>query len=222
MTTQTDGNPTPSAIDGATPQIDRWRSDLGHAYRDRNSVSEVGIEKLSRAWAQVLAPLGADQPESILEVGSNIGLQLRALRRITQAEFFAVEPNPESLRILVEDGVAPVENTREGMANAIPFDDGTADLAFTSGVLIHVPPEQLDAACHEIYRCSKRWIGCLEYFSDQPESKPYHGFSDMLFKRDFGGHWMDLYPDLRLVGNGFFWRRSTGLDNITWWLFEKR
>ena len=44
----------------------------------------------------------------------------------------------------------------------------------------------------------------------------------MLFKRDFGGHWMDLYPDLRLVGNGFFWRRSTGLDNITWWLFEKR
>ena len=43
-----------------------------------------------------------------------------------------------------------------------------------------------------------------------------------LFKRDFGGLWLDTCPDLRVVAYGFAWKRLTGLDNLTWWLFEKR
>ena len=42
-----------------------------------------------------------------------------------------------------------------------------------------------------------------------------------LFKRDFGSFWWDLYPDLKLVDYGFFWKRVAGLDDFTWWLFEK-
>jgi len=42
-----------------------------------------------------------------------------------------------------------------------------------------------------------------------------------LFKRDFGGFWWDVFPELTFVDGGFFWKRATGLDDLTWWLFAK-
>ena len=59
-------------------------------------------------------------------------------------------------------------------------------------------------------------------FSDKPVETPYRDHSDVLFKRDFGGFWLDNFPHLRVVSYGFAWKRVTGLDNLTWWLFEKR
>ena len=71
------------------------------------------------------------------------------------------------------------------------------------------------------HRVARRYIVCVEYFSDQPETIPYRGHSEVLFKRDFGSLWLDCFPDLRVLDYGFFWKRLTGLDNLTWWLFEK-
>ena len=51
---------------------------------------------------------------------------------------------------------------------------------------------------------------------------PYRGQEGLLFKRDFGGLWLDSFPSLRTVAYGFAWKRVTGVDNLTWWLFEKR
>jgi hypothetical protein len=56
----------------------------------------------------------------------------------------------------------------------------------------------------------------------KPEMFPYRGHDDRLFKRDFGGYWLDHFSDLWTVAYGFAWKRITGLDNLTWWLFEKR
>lgn len=81
---------------------------------------------------------------------------------------------------------------------------------------------QLLASLKEIYRCSGRWIVCIEYFSDKPEMIPYRGHDDRQFKRDFGGYWLDNFSGLRTVAYGFAWKRVTDLDNATWWLFEKR
>ena len=55
----------------------------------------------------------------------------------------------------------------------------------------------------------------------KPETIPYRGHTEALFKRDFGSFWLDCFPDLRVLDYGFFWKRLTGLDNLTWWLFEK-
>jgi spore coat polysaccharide biosynthesis protein SpsF len=32
---------------------------------------------------------------------------------------------------------------------------------------------------------------------------------------------LDSFPDLRLVDYGFFWRRTTVMDDCSWWLFRK-
>jgi pseudaminic acid biosynthesis-associated methylase len=204
-----------------TPQVEFWRGDFGNLYTERNTATHEQLAARIALWSDILKPLIGSPPKSILEVGCNLGINLRALRAITGADFFAVEPNERARQTLLRDGVVASANLRGGFAQSIDFPDGVADLAFTSGVLIHIHPDHLAAACQEIYRCSGRFIACVEYFSDKPEMIPYRGHNDRLFKRDFGGFWMDQFPDLRVLATGFAWKRTTGLDNLTWWLFEK-
>jgi pseudaminic acid biosynthesis-associated methylase len=204
-----------------TPQVEFWRGDFGNLYADRNVASPEQLASRIALWSEILKPLIGAPPASILEVGCNLGINLRALRALTQAAFYAVEPNAKAGEILLRDGVVRKENLRAGVAQAIDFPDKVADLAFTSGVLIHIHPDHLADACREIYRCAGRYVACVEYFADKPEMIPYRGHDDRLFKRDFGGYWMDLFPDLRVLATGFAWKRTTGLDNLTWWLFEK-
>jgi pseudaminic acid biosynthesis-associated methylase len=161
-------------------------------------------------------------PQSILEVGANLGVNLRALRTVTSARLHAVEPNDKARNILLRDQVVAAADLKSSVASAIDLPDRAVDLTFTSGVLIHIHPDQLLESLTEIHRCSARWIACIEYFSDKPEMIPYRGHDDRLFKRDFGSYWLDNFTDLRPVACGFAWKRLTGLDNLTWWLFEKR
>jgi pseudaminic acid biosynthesis-associated methylase len=197
-----------------------WRGDFGNEYTDRNTATDGQYSRV-RLWSEILSHTEAKPPNTILEVGANLGINLRALKKLTPARLLAVEPNDKARATLGREGVVHPSDTRGGTAYQITFPDGAADLVFTSGVLIHIPPEELDRSMSEIHRCAGRWIVCIEYFSDKPEMIPYRGRDGMLFKRDFGSLWMDSHPDLRPVACGFAWKRLTGLDNLTWWLFEK-
>ena len=207
---------------GKSEQLRFWRGDFGNDYTDRNTNSARELRARVALWAPIMARLEGAAPESILEVGANIGNNLRALRQLSDAEFFAIEPNEKARGVLVDDGVVPRANVRDGFAAAIDLDDGAVDLAFTSGVLIHIHPDDLLASCSEIHRVARRYVVCIEYFSDKVEEITYRGHSERLFKRDFGGFWMDSFPDLTILDYGFAWKRTTGLDNLTWWLMEKR
>jgi len=162
-----------------------------------------------------------DPPTSILEVGANVGLNLRALRHLTDAELYAVEPNERAMSILISDGVLPSDHAKRGHAALLDWRDSTIDFVFCSDVLIHIHPDHLLSSCREMHRVARRYLACSEYFSDKPETIRYQVQDDMLFKRDFGSFWLDNFPDLRIIDYGFSWRRVTGLDNSTWWLFEK-
>ncbi len=205
----------------STPQIDLWRGDFGDVYTGRNRDSAEILCARVALWAEIMSHTKIARPASILEVGANIGVNLRALRTLSTARFYALEPNDKARDVLVQSKVVAAEDVRAGTAAAIDFPAGTADLVFTSGVLIHIHPDQLKVSMTEIHRCSARWIVSIEYFSDKPEMIPYRGYDDVLFKRDFGGLWLDTFPDLRPAACGFAWKRMTGLDNLTWWLFEK-
>lgn len=204
-----------------TKQEQLWRGDFGNAYTERNTLDERHLTALTANWAQLLRCVQGRPPRSILEAGANIGLNLRALRRLTGAELLAVEPNASARSRLAADGVTNADKIFDGLCSAIPLADAAADLVFTSGVLIHIHPDDLLASCRELHRVSGRYLACLEYFADQPQEVRYRGHDEALFKRDFGGFWLDNFPDLRLLDYGFAWRRVTGLDNLTWWVFEK-
>lgn len=205
-----------------TAQETLWRGQFGDEYIGRSLPDDQILATRTAYWSQVLKGMVGAPPRSILEVGSNVGLNLRALRRLTAADFYAVEPNDLARETLVKDGVVPAERVLDGVASRIGLPDGAVDMAFTNGVLIHIHPDQLLASCREIHRVAKRYIVCSEYFADTLTEVPYRGNRDALFKRDFGGFWLDNFPDLVLLDYGFAWKRVTGLDNQTWWLFEKR
>jgi pseudaminic acid biosynthesis-associated methylase len=204
-----------------TPQEALWRGDFGDAYVDRNANSPEALAALTRHWARILATTQGAPPQRILEVGANIGRNLRALARISTAELHAVEPNARARQTLVADGVVPPEHVTDAVASATGLPAGGFDFTFTSGVLIHIHPRDLLASCREIHRLSSRYVACIEYFADAEQEVAYRGHTEALFKRDFGGFYLDNFPDLRLLDYGFAWKRATGLDNLTWWLFEK-
>ena len=205
----------------ATLQAEAWRGEFGNSYTARNAALPEQMRARCAMWCNILSHTLAAPPRSILEVGANIGVNLRALRALTDARLIATEPNESARHRLIEDGVVAASDVRDGLASSIDWPNAVADLVFTSGVLIHIHPDNLEASLREIYRCAARWIVTIEYFSDKPEMIPYRGRDDLLFKRDFGGYWLDTFPDLRVIAYGFVWKRVTGLDNLTWWLFEK-
>jgi pseudaminic acid biosynthesis-associated methylase len=203
------------------PQLQFWRGAFGDDYIERNPLDDSSLKARGAMWKRILSALDGKAIESILEVGANVGVNLAALRHLTPATLYALEPNQKARSRLIENCVVPESRALGGSADSIALDDRAVDLVFTSGVLIHIAPENLPSACKEIYRVARRYIACIEYFSTQPQEVLYRGHEGRLFKRDFGSFWLDQFPDLRVVDYGFFWRRATGLDDLTWWLFEK-
>jgi ubiquinone/menaquinone biosynthesis C-methylase UbiE len=160
-------------------------------------------------------------PETILEVGGGAGDNLRAIDMIYEQsraplKLLACDPNEAARKSMAD--VATVMN---GDLSALPYASGSVDLVFTSGVLIHVPPNDLDQALSEIHRVSKRWVLSIEYYNNVPEAVPYRDMPGMMWRRDWGEAWMEKFPNLKLIGYGFVWKRHTGLDNLHWFLFER-
>ena len=198
-----------------------WTGAFGDAYTERNAADKAQVERRVDMWRRVLRPLSAQPPESCLEVGANVGINLRALQAICTIEMHALEPNAKAREVLIRDRVVRADHVLDGTVERIGLADESIDLVFTSGVLIHVGPERLEAACREMHRVARHYLLTIEYFASEPETKTYRGREGLLFKRDFGAFWLDLFPALALVDYGFFWKRATGLDNLTWWLFAK-
>jgi pseudaminic acid biosynthesis-associated methylase len=202
-------------------QLDQWRGEFGDSYVDRNPASIQAVRQRVCCFATIFDHLRGHPPRSLLECGCNVGINLRALRQVTDAELYAVEPNAKARDMLIGDGVIPVGNLKNATLSELPFENGAFDLVFTSGVLIHIPDDILEQSCREMHRVAKSHLLSIEYFSPESITLKYRGHDDLLFKRDYGENWLRLFPDLEPVAQGFFWKRTTGLDNLTWWLFRK-
>jgi pseudaminic acid biosynthesis-associated methylase len=190
-----------------------WGGQFGDAYVDRN---QAVIDHRGPFWQALLAEFPARR---VLEVGCNIGANLRWLAQLLRpADVSGIDVNEKALAQL--RSTLPTVNAISGVARALPFRDGWFDLVFTTGVLIHQPVESLPLVMAEIVRCSRRYVLCGEYYSEQPTEVPYRGETGALFKRDFGGLYQQLFPELTLRKRGFL-PRAEGWDDVTFWVFEK-
>jgi spore coat polysaccharide biosynthesis protein SpsF len=198
-----------------------WSGEFGDRYTQRSAATVDAVRGRARIWGGVLDRMAGDLPKSALEVGPNVGLNLLGLRALADIDLWGIEPNPAAIKTLKAEGVLAEDRLIEGFGHSIPLADGAVDLAFTSGVLIHVDPSLLEKTMREIHRVAAKYVFCAEYFSPKAETIPYRGENELLFKNDFGSLYMDMFSDLELVDYGFFWRRTTVMDDSTWWLFRK-
>jgi spore coat polysaccharide biosynthesis protein SpsF len=191
-----------------------WAGDFGDAYVDRNSDAARGRRDF---WAGLVDELGF---ASALEVGCNVGANLRWLAELLGTEHCAgVDVNAKALERLSAE--LPGVDTRLAPGRELPFADESFELAFTMGVLIHVPPEDLHAVMREVVRASARWVLCGEYFAESETEVPYRGQEGALFKRPYGDEYLRACPELELVSEGFLARGEGSWDDVTYWVFRK-
>ena len=187
-----------------------WAGRFGDEYTERNVASGDGRGAF---WSRILA---AFPVTTVLEVGCNVGANLRWIAAGRRAVGVDVNAHAlDELRSRVPDALGV-----RGSARQLPFPDGSFDLAFTAGVLIHQSSDGLSEAMSEIVRCSRRYVLCAEYFSEEPVEVPYRGQTGALFKRDFGGLYQRQFPALALRERGFL-SRAEGWDDVTYWIFQK-
>lgn len=185
-------------------QEKKWSGEDGKKYILRNPRNTKEADKIyrgkfgitrSKLNKQFLGRL--NRSIKILEVGSNIGVQLMFLQKMGFKHLYGLEVNRKAIELSRKntEGIDIIE----GSALDIPFRDNYFDLVFTSGLLIHISPENLKTAMEEIGRCTKKYIWGYEYYIDKPTEIIYRGKKNMLWKANFSRIYLNTLKDLKLA-----------------------
>jgi pseudaminic acid biosynthesis-associated methylase len=201
-------------MDKFTDQTQQWSSDFGKEYTDRNPHTIEAMDEhykkqfgLTRTELNLVFLGNLDRKIKILEVGSNVGSQLQGLQRIGFENLYGIELQPYAVEVSKQN--TKHINLIQGSAFDIPFKDSYFDLVFTSGVLIHIKPDDLDMAIREVYRCTSKYIWGFEYYADECSEIPYRGRKNLLWKADFAKLYLNKFTDLAVVKE----KRIKYLDN---------
>lgn len=209
-----------------TKQVKEWSGQFGKEYTDRNpqTIEEMnglylksfGISRTSLN-EEFLG--GFDRSLRMLEVGANVGSQLQGLQEMGFKDLYGIEL--QQYAVEVSKNKTKNINLIQGSAFDIPFKDNFFDLVYTSGVLIHISPDDVGKALDEIFRCSRKYIWGFEYFAPACTEVGYRGQAGLLWKTDFAKLYLDRYPSLKLVKE----KRVKYLDSEnmdTMYLLEKK
>ena len=199
-----------------TEQETFWAEEFGKDYIDRNNSLELHASNLE-FFSKVIRSMSVN-PTSILELGANIGMNIKALNALLPgSKFRAVEINANACQELKKLDCEVFEKSILDFRPSFK-----SDLVFTKGVLIHINPQELENVYKLMYESSSRYLLVAEYYNPSPIAISYRGLADRLFKRDFAGEMLNLFSDLKLVDYGFLYHRGQfAQDDITWFLMEK-
>lgn len=122
----------------STEQETFWQGSFGNEYTGRNRGTRW-VAANSAFFSKVLAR--TQKVQSVLELGSNIGLNLMALRQLLpEAKLSAVEINERAASELKT--ILPSVDLH--LTSILDFQPSeTWDVVFTKGVLIHINPEKV-------------------------------------------------------------------------------
>lgn len=192
-----------------TRQMEEWTGNLGKEYTDRNALSQDEMELLYKELYGITRTemnsrfIGNfDRDMKVLEVGSNIGNQLLCLQKAGFKNLYGIEL--QSYAVELSKTRTKGINIIQGSAFDIPFKDSFFDLVFTSGLLIHITPEDISKVLGEIHRCTEQYIWCFEYYSEVYTQIDYRGHADLLWKANFSKLFLNRFKDLRLIREEHF------------------
>ena len=186
-----------------------WGGEFGKNYTDRNSRHNEEFNKAYDTWYGIsrtkmnetfLGSLPKDL--RILEVGSNTGMQLAELKSMGFTSLYGIELQDYAVQRAKEytEGI----NIIQGSAFDVPFKDNFFDLVFTSGVLIHIAPDNLPKVFSEMHRCSRKYIWGFEYYADKVTSIKYRVNEGFLWKANYGKLMRDQFGNLSLINEELY------------------
>ncbi len=185
-----------------TKQEKAWVGKLGKQYNERNPQTLGEMDFLWQERYGFTRSLMNDKfleeiPRDIriLEVGCGTGTQLLLLQDCGFLSLYGID-----IQKFSQDGFDIIR----GSALDIPFKDDYFDLVFTSGLLIHISPSDINRALDEIYRCTKQYIWGFEYFAEKWTDIDWRGKTGLVWKTNYAQLFLDRFGDLRLVKQAKF------------------
>jgi pseudaminic acid biosynthesis-associated methylase len=187
-----------------TAQTKVWNGEFGREYTDRTSFDVDALDSLYRKNYGLTRTLinqnflhDIPKEASFLEVGCNSGNQLLVLQKMGYLDLSGIELQPYALEI-ARSRTRNI-SLAQGSALEIPHGDASFDVVFTSGVLIHIAPSDLDRALDEIYRCAKTFIWGMEYYAPNATEVNYRSHSALLWKMNYARRYLQRFKDLELI-----------------------
>ena len=202
-----------------TEQEEFWAGEFGEEYISRNNSKGLLASNIN-FFSKALRAAG--RPESLIEFGANIGMNLQAIQTLYPGiKLHGIEINKAASAELAKI----ISSEHVSNASIFDYEDKSKyDVSLIKGVLIHINPDMLNIVYERLYKASSKYILVCEYYNPSPVVISYRGHSDRLFKRDFAGELMAKYKDVVLVDYGFVYKRDPAFpqDDITWFLLEKK
>jgi len=185
-------------------QTEEWMGNFGDRYTKRNALTVDEANKsykkrfgISKIELNSLFLGKLDRAIKILEVGSNIGNQLLLLQRMGFKNLYGIEINSYAIEFFRKR--AKDISVVQGSAFDIPFKDKFFDLVFTSGLLIHIAPTDINIVMEEIHRCARKYIWGFEYYAEEYSEIVYRGKKNLLWKADFPRLYCNFFEDIELI-----------------------
>lgn len=189
--------------------VHRWQGTFGDLYVERN-LSALSLPKRGQFWDGLFTKYPV---ESVIEVGSGAGANLRHLRA---KRIVGVDVNESALKIarLLPDVLAIRAD-----AARIPLPDQAFEMSLCVGLLIHIPDHELLNVMDELWRLSSKYIFVGEYDAPRTTEVEYRGERGLLWKRPYRDLFLARFV-LTAIDEGFL-AQEDGFDNVTWTLFQK-
>ncbi len=187
-----------------TFQEENWSGEHGDNYNVRNPHFKTDLDGLYQENYGLMRTslneeflFGLKKDIKILEVGCNVGSQLHCLQEMGFTNLVGVDINRQALEVSKKNLLGI--DVMLASAFDLPFKDNYFDLVFTSGVLIHISPKDIQKALKEIVRVSKKYILGFEYFNEEYLEVEYRGKKDLLWKTNFAKLYTDNFKELKLL-----------------------
>lgn len=182
-----------------------WSGEFGKNYTDRNTFSPEELDKMFiELYGVSNTSLNEDflnnivsKDAKILEVGCNVGNNLRLLQKMGYKNLYGIEL--QSYAVERSKELTKGVNIIQASAFDIPFKDEYFDLVFTFGVLIHIAPENLSKIMGEIVRCSKKYVWGLEYYTEDFMELNYRDNQNAMWKGNYANEYLKNHSQLKLL-----------------------
>ena len=193
-----------------------WKGEFGDQYIERTKLDTIASN--TAFFSEIIGKTSSIS--NVLEFGCNVGNNLKAINSlIPHANLCGVEINAKAAKILRRDNKINVEE-----CSILDYNiESKFDLVLIKTVLIHIDPNELNSVYKKMYDCANKYIIIAEYYNPTPVTVTYRGNKERLYKRDFAGEFLQMYPDVPLVDYGFKYHKDSTFpqDDISWFLLEK-
>ena len=191
-----------------------WSGDFGDLYTARN---RIDWRKRTMFWDRIVQITGI---RSAYEIGCNSGWNLSAINNSLNGQNVKCYGCDLNARAVAQAKAAGLD-VGEGEIKTLTGDyDGFHELVFSSGVLIHIAPEEIKKMMQSIMDASCDYVLAIEYEDETEVEVEYRGHAGKLWRRPYGRMYQGMGLDLIETGK---LDDKDGFDKngVTYWLLRK-